>query len=430
MEKTRLASKTLATQLKCISCGKRYDFSRNRYLCERCGKRIQDEIFTFPGILEVEYDYENVGKSFTKRALRDRRPGIWKYWELLPVFPPGNAISLGEGGTPLAKCERLGQELGLRNLYIKDETSNPSGCFKDRETAVVISKAKEYGFDAVACASTGSSGASVATYASKAGLDSYIFVPDNAPRGKTVQILMHGAQLFSVRSIYEGALKLEIEACEKFGWYNCSAAINPFRLEGNKTIAYETCEELGWRAPDRIIVPTGGGGNLSGQWKGLLELRELRFISSLPRMTAVQVKAGASLAQAFLQSKDDVLPVKVGPTVAGSILSAYTDYGPLALRVLTESDGSAEVVDDRRILEAQALIAKKEGIFTEPSGAAAVAGLVKMVEEDKVDRDEVVVCLVTGTGLREIEVAAKLLPDPPQIYPNMESLEGALKGPG
>ena len=147
-------------------------------------------------------------------------------------------------------------------------------------------------------------------------------------------------------------------------------------------------------------------------------------------MTAVQVKAGASLAQAFLQSKDEVLPVKVGPTVAGSILSAYTDYGPLALRVLTESDGSAEVVDDRRILEAQELIAKKEGIFTEPSGAAAVAGLVKMVEEDKVDRDEVVVCLVTGTGLREIEVAAKLLPDPPQIYPNMESLEGALKGPG
>lgn len=421
---------TPAAKLKCVTCGRKYDFFKSRYLCDSCGKRIQGKLFTFPGILDVEYDYDKARNSFTKETLEHRKPGVWKYSELLPVNHLKNTISLGEGGTLLTKCKRLGHELGINNLYIKDETSNPSGCFKDRESAVVISKSIEYGFDSVACASTGSSAASLAMYASKAGLDSYIFVPGTAQRSKIVRILMHGAHLIAVRSIYEGALKLEIEACQEYGWYNCSSAINPFRIEGNKTIAYEICEDLGWRPPERVIIPTGGGGNLSGQWKGFVEFFKLGFISSLPRMTAVQVEAGASLAKAFLEGKDKVAPVEVKNTVADSILAAYSDYGPIALSTLRESDGSAKIVSDNDILEAQKLTALTEGIFAEPSGAAAVAGLVKMVEEKEIDRDEVVVCLVTGTGLRDVDVAERLVAEPPLIDPDIEDLQRALRGMG
>jgi threonine synthase len=388
------------------------------------------ELLTFPGILEVRYDYDKASQSFTKEALKARKRGLSKYRELLPLKSDQATISLGEGGTPLASCERLGRELGLRNLYIKNETSNPSGCFKDRETAIAINKSREYGCDTVACASTGSSAGSLATYASKGGLKCYCFVPDSAPRGKTVQILMHDARLFQVGSIYEGALKLEIEACRKYGWYNCSPPINPFRIEGDKTIAYEICEDLGWRVPDRVIVPSGGGGNLSGQWKGFGELNKLGLVSSRPRMTAVQVEAGASLAKAFSESKNEVIPVEVGPTVAGSILSAYADYGPLALRALRESEGGALIVGDGEILEAQRKIAAMEGIFAEPSASAAVAGLVKLVQENQVDRDEVVVCLVTGTGLREIDSAERSIDEPPHIDPSMEYLERVLANGG
>ena len=418
---------SLAVQLKCVTCGREYRCHPSKYLCDDCGKRIQGELFTFPGILEVEYDYEKAKKALGKEALEYRKPGVWKYRELLPLDHQGSIVSLGEGGTPLAKSERLGPELGLDNLYLKDETLNPSGCFKDRETAVAISKCREFGFATVAGASTGSSGVSLAMYAAKAGLSSYIFVPADSPRGKIVQMLIHGAYVIAVHSIYEGALKLEIEACREYGWYNCGPAVNPFRLEANKTIAYEICEDLDWRPPDRVIVPTGGGGNLSGQWKGFREFFKLGFISSLPRMTAVQVEAGASLAEAFLERKDRVAPVEVGDSIAGSIRSAYCDYGPIALRTLKESGGSARIVNDSDILEAQELTASTEGIFAEPSGAAAIAGLVKMVEEKEIDREECVVCLITGSGLRELDQAAALVEEAAQIEPSMEALQQALQ---
>lgn len=417
---------SLATGLRCTSCGKEYVFTRDRYLCDRCGRREIDDLLVFPGVLEVVYDYERAQGVLTKELLQHRASGLclWRYRELLPLAD--EIVSLGEGGTFFSRCDRLGHELGLKHLYLKDETSNPTGGFKDRETAVAITKAREYGFQAVACASTGTAAASLAAYAAKAGLHSFVFVPTNAPKSKLVQALMHGARVFAAGDYYEAALKLQTEACDRYGWYNCSPAINPFRTEGDKTIAYEVCEQLGWRAPDRVIVPTGGGGDLSAEWKGFNEFLKLGFINSLPRMTAVQIAAGAPLAKAFQEGLDEVMPVDLSNTVAGSLRSAYTDYASVALDTLRESEGSVQIVNDRDVVEATKLVAQTEGVFAETSGAASVAGLIKMVEGKEIDKEEVVVCVITGTGLREMEVAEKAVSEWTEVDTNIEHLDKVL----
>jgi threonine synthase len=415
---------SLATGLRCISCGKEYVFKRDRYLCDYCGRREIGDLLTFLGVLEVIYNYERVQEVLTKELLKSRTPGLWRYSELLPLA--SDIISLGEGGTVLSRGDRLGHELGLKHLYLKDETSNPSGGFKDRETAVAITKAREYGFQAVSCASTGTAAASLAAYAAKAGLYSFVFVPTNALKSKLVQALMHGARVFAAGDYYEAALKLQTEASDRYGWYNCSPAINPFRTEGDKTIAYEICEQLGWRSPDRVIIPTGGGGDLSAEWKGFNEFLKLGFINSLPRMTAVQIAAGAPLAKAFQKELDEVIPVDISNTVAGSLRSAYTDYASVALAALRESKGSVQIVDDRDVVEATKLIAQTEGIFAEPSGAASIAGLIKMIDEKEIDKEEVVVCVITGTGLREVEEVEKAVPGWTEVDTNVEHLDKVL----
>ncbi len=423
--------RTLAANLRCITCGREYSFDEKRFLCPECGKKVYGKVITTPGTLEVVYHYDGAESVVNKDVLEHRSGGVWKYSELLPVINKKSVVTLGEGRTPLTKCERLGRELGLNFLYIKNEALNPTGSFKDRGAAVAISKAREYGFDTVSCASSGSLAAAIAAYAAKAGLKSYIFIPAATPRAKITQALMYGARVIAVRGIYEEAMNLQIEVCEERNWYNCTNGLNPFRIEGDKTTAYEICEQLGWKAPDRVIIPTGSGGNLAGEWKGFKEFFKLGLIRVLPKFTAVQVVAGAPIAKAFLENKDDeVLPLpleSVGDTVAGGLVGAYSEYGSLALSALRESHGTASIVNDNSILEAQKVLAQTEGVFAEPSGAASVAGLIQMVENKKVDKDEVIVCVITGNGLRDIEVAKGLVPVPIEVGPDIEDFRHAIR---
>ena len=353
---------------------------------------------------------------------------MWKYVELLPVENESMIVSLGEGATPLLKSETLGEVLGLSNLYLKNEIMTPTGCFKDRENSVAISKARELGFESVACSSTGSLAASLASYSNRGKVKSYVFVPASTPPGKITHMMMCGVNVIVVKSmVYEVVLKLQIEACQKYGWYNCSSAINPFRNEGDKTIAFEIIEELGWRSPDWVIVPTGGGGNLSGEWKGFNEFCQLGLISSLPRMVAVQMEAGGSLADSFLKGKESVEPVRIRESVGGALLAAYSDYGKVALDTLRDSNGKAVLVGDEETLEAQKLLARTEGIFAEPSSAAVIAGIKKMTDRGEIGKRDSVVCLITGDGLKDLPTAEKNVGKPPVIGPSLEELDELLR---
>jgi len=413
--------------LKCVNCGQEYDPRELIYLCPRCGKREVNGICVFDGLLKVFYDMETVSAKLNREVLESRKPGIWKYVELLPVEDESMIVSLGEGATPLIKSEILGEILGLSNLYLKNEIMTPTGCFKDRENSVAVSKAKELGFKSVACSSTGSLAVSLASYANRARVKSYVFVPVTTPPEKITHMMMCGVNVIMVKSIYEVALKLQIEACQKYGWYNCSSGINPFRNEGDKTIAFEIVEELGWQSPDWVVIPTGGGGNLSGEWKGFNEFYEFGLISSLPRMVAVQMEAGASLADSFLKEKESVEPVKIRESVGEALLSAYADYGRIALDSLRDSNGKAVLVSDEETLEAQKLLARTEGIFAEPSSAAVIAGIKKMVNKGEIGNKERVVCLITGNGLKDLTTADRIVGRPPVIEPGLEELDELLR---
>lgn len=413
--------------LACVNCGREFEPCEPIYLCPQCGMREVDGICTFIGLLQVSYDMKAVSARLNRHVLESRRPGLWKYLELLPVHDERMIVTLGEGGTPLIKSDSLAEELGLANLYLKNEILTPTGCFKDRENSIAVTKAKELGFNVVACASTGSLAASLASYSRRGKMQSFVFVPASTPPAKTIHMTMCGANVIAVKSIYEIALKLQIEACEQYRWYNCSSGMNPFRIEGDKTIAFEIIEDLDWQAPEWVFVPTGGGGNLSGEWKGFNEFYQLGLISSLPRMVAVQMRAGASLTDAFLKAKEAVEPIPIGNSIGEALLSAYADYGSIALNSLRDSDGKALLVTDDEVLEAQKLLAMTEGIFAEPSSAAVIAGLKKMATNHEIGKGEKVVCLITGNGLKDLSTATKIVDKPSVIRPSIEELDMVIR---
>lgn len=269
----------------------------------------------------------------------------------------------------------------------------------------------------MACASTGSVAVSASAYAARAGLTAFVFVPSAVSTEKMVQMLLTGSRVVPVDGIYEAALAIQERACRDYGWYNLSSAVNPYRLEGNKTIAFEVLEALDWDVPDWIVVPTGGGGLLAGQWKAFSELDRLGLVSRRPRLASVGVEAGAPLARAFREGWESVRPIPVGPTVGSALLSAYTDYGEVALRAVRESGGVAIAVNDDELLASQRELAASEGIFAEPSGAAAIAGLRRLLADGTIDRTQTIVCLITGSGLREAEAAMAMVERPPSIGP-------------
>ncbi|MEM0215506.1 MAG: threonine synthase [Archaeoglobaceae archaeon] len=386
--------------VKCIECGK--ENSEESYNCE-CG-----------GLLEVRINLDQVEIDF---KLNGKDLSVWKYRSLLPVkIEP---ISLKEGGTPLYRLERLEKELGIRRIYVKHEGLNPSGSFKDRGMTVGVTKAIEFNRKAVACASTGNTSASMAMYAARAGLKAYVLLPaGKVALGKVAQALMHGAEVIGIKGNFDDALRIIREVCDRLRIYLLNS-VNPFRLEGQKTIAYEIVDEIG--VPDRVVLPVGNAGNISAIYKGFKEFLELQLIDWLPKMTGIQAERSAPVYKAFIEKKDNIEPVSNPETIATAIRIGNPVNAKKALKAIYESKGLAEIVSDDEIISAQKLLAKN-GIGVEPASAASVAGLIKLAKAGMIENDETVVCITTGNLLKDPETAIKVCGEPKIVEASVEKV--------
>jgi threonine synthase len=409
-------------EFKCLKCGRKHRPSKGLYVCEKCG-----------GKLEILYDYGAIADKIDKKDLAKRPPGVWRYLEFLPITDRKNIVTLGEGGTPLLEAKNLARELGMRRLLLKDETRNPTSSFKDRPMSVGVSKAVEFGAGVVVTASSGNAAIALAAYSAKAGIECYAFVPAEVPSSKLAQLSIYGAHVIRAKpkGIGDPSYKLMRMAHERYGWHpipSCGA-FNPYHPEGSKTMSYEICEQLAWEAPDWVVVPTGAGTLLSGNARGYLDFERLDFIKRIPRLAAIQAEGCAPLVKAF---KDGTPPPKIPTwksprTVAGGLVDPYPWDADTAIPAIKTSKGTAEVVSDEEILSAERLLAKAEGIFAEPSGAAGLAGLRKLLNMGLVDRSDVVVVEVTGGGLKDQKTAMQLVKEPPTIEPELDQLERLIK---
>lgn len=396
--------------IRCISCGAEYGLEEVIYTCRECDS-----------ILEVVME-----PDVSKDIFECRKNTMWKYKEFMPV-DESKIISLDEGGTPFIKCNRLGEELGV-NLHVKVEGSNPTGSFKDRGMSVGITKAMELGVATVGCASTGNTSASLAAYAARAGLKCIVLLPSGkVALGKLAQAMFHGAEVLSVNGNFDEALEA-VTALALEGELYLLNSINPFRLEGQKSIGFEIVHDLGWRSPDRIMLPVGNAGNISAIWKGIREFYEAGFIEDLPMMTGIQAEGACPITNAVKKGVEEIIPVENPETIATAIRIGAPVSALKALRAIYESDGTSETVTDEEILDAQKLLARTEGIGVEPASASSIAGLRKMVESGDIDDGEDVVCIVTGHLLKDPNTAIDACKEPINIDANIESLKNALSG--
>jgi len=410
-----------AVNLRCLKCGTVYPL-QIVYNCPKCG-----------GILNVEYNYKDVHR---KKLLVnfEKRKGIWRFEALLPVRKHLKFVSLGEGNTPLFKCRRLGRKIGLSNLYVKDETRNPTGSFKDRPISVALSKANEEGKKIVITSSCGNAGSSVAAYAAKAGMKSITVVPLTASSNKLLQIATFGATLIKVRGTYSDCFRIVKMLSSKFNWVNLTSTfLNPFATEGDKTVAYELYEQLG-KVPDWILVPIGTGPLLVGIYKGFKELERLHLAAGLPAMVGIQAKGCAPIVRAFQKGDSEVKAWSTPETVASGIadpLQGYTQDGTLTLQIIRESGGFATAVDDKAMLKSVLMLTRFSGIFAEPAGAASVAGAKKLAERGIIKKNDTVVCVVTGSGFKDPGSIKKEIEIPKEeIEPKVKEAEKILHKKG
>ncbi len=354
--------------------------------------------------MEVRFELEGRKIPWKKRQL-----SVWKYRELLPVRSNKSITTLNEGGTGLHHCHRLGKKLRLRKLYVKNEGENPTGSFKDRGMTVAVSKARELRKKRVICASTGNTSASLSAYAARAGMECIVFIPQGkVASGKILQVLMHAARIVQVKGNFDQALDAVIRLVEKKKELYLMNSMNPFRLEGQKTLAFEVVDQLNGKAPDTIVFPVGNGGNSSAAWKGFKEFHELDIVMDRPRMIGIQAEGAAPIATAFNQKRIGIRPITNPQTVATAIRIGSPVNAPKVLKALKESGGLAETVKDSQILEAQRELARLEGIFVEPASAASIAGLEKLLQTGEIDHSDLVVCVTTGHGLKDPSIAERL----------------------
>jgi threonine synthase len=386
------------------------------------------------GRLDIYYDYTTLAEKVTKKTLGGRLSGVWKYRELLPIQDKRSIVTLSEGGTPLIKAVSLAKKIGLRNLFLKDETRNPTGSFKDRSMTVGASKALEFDARVVAIASSGNAAASLAAYSAKAGLKCYAFVLESAPIAKIAQIRLYGAEVVKAKEIEKGVdptVQMLRMVVERYGWYPCPSfgPFNPYQVEGSKSLSFEITEQLNWNTPDWVVIPVGSACLFTGVWKGFRDYRNLGLIDTIPKLAAVQATGCAPLVRAFRQGKDlfEIEPWEHPDTVAGGLADVYPWDGDAALSALKDTGGSATAVSDQAILEAQQLLASTEGIFAEPSGVTSLAGLIGLVDEGVVDADERVVVLITGSGLKDPQVVVRRIKEVPIIKPSIEEFEKSTK---
>lgn len=396
--------------LKCVKCGAIADEAKAYTNCIKCKSP-----------LEVVMNYELLKERLNMSMLRTAPIKAAKYIDFYPIRDKRNIISLHEGGTPLYKCKNLGKTLGLNNLYVKNEGANPTGAFKDRGTMVEITKALELGKKAVVAASSGNMAASVSAYCANANLPAYILVPQGTPIGKLSQTLAYGARIIQIRSSYDDAARLTKKISEKHNFY--LAGDYAYRREGQKSQAYEIVEQLNWEVPDKVIVPIGCGTNSSAIWKGFKEYKLLGLTDKLPQLVGVQAKGADPVVQSFSKKLREVMPIKNPSTVCSAISVGAPLDGILVLNALRESKGNAISVDDNSALEAEKLLAKTQSTFVEPAAATTLAALQQMVHEGKVDKNEKIVLVLTGAGLKDPIAALKVLYSPPVVEPSFEEVE-------
>jgi threonine synthase len=396
-----------------VLCGAEYDIGQVEYVCPKHGNE---------GVLDVVYDYGFIRRHLSKEGLANNRDySIWRYANLLPIANRELAPPLQVGWTPLYHAQRLGAQMGLTQLYVKDDGRNPSASFKDRASAVGIVKAREFGKDIITAASTGNAASSLACLAASVGLTTYIFVPERAPQAKVAQLLIFGANVIMVRGTYDQAFDLCLQASAEYGWYSRNTAYNPYLSEGKKTAALEICEQLGWQAPDKIFVAVGDGCIIGGLWKGLRDLHALGCINRLPQLIGVQAEGSAVLVKAWQEGTETITPI-VPQTIADSISVGVPRDAVKALRAVRESGGQFVAVSDAEILEAMRILARGSGVFGEPAGVTGFAGLRKLLAQGRVDPHEQIVVLVTGNGLKDVQSAIQAAGKPHVIEPTIDAL--------
>ena len=412
-------------ELKCLICEKRYYPDEVDYVCPDHG----DE-----GVLDVIYDYDFISRQFSKESLlKSNDFSIWRYQPLLPVDPRVAVPSLSIGWTPLYHSPRLSSDLGLKNVWVKDDGRQPTASFKDRASAIAVVKAKEKGAEIITTASTGNAAAALSGLCASMQQANVIFVPETAPQAKIAQLLVFGSRVFLVKGTYDDAFELCLKATRNYGWYNRNSGFNPYMTEGKKTAAYEICEQLDWKAPDCIFVSVGDGCIIGGLHKGLKDLMALRWIDKMPKLMGVQA-AGSNYMYAAWKNKEDILtktPINA-QTVADSISAGLPRDRIKALAAVNETDGAFICVEDNDILGAIPELARSTGVFAEPAGAAAYAGLVKAVEQQLVSGDETIVVLNTGNGLKDVAGAMQAVDlvgtTPFRVAPDLEALKQVVDG--
>jgi len=404
------------THQECINCRTKYDVNEIVYFCKKCGD-----------ILEIKIDFNDITENIKDGEWKKTPLSVWRYRDFMPIHEATKLVTLNEGGTGLHRSARLCAELGLTNLWVKNEGENPTGSFKDRGMTVGVTKAVELGARHVICASTGNTSASLAAYAARAGIKCTVLIPSGKiAYGKLSQAMIHGAKVLQIRGNFDEALEFVLKLAEKHKSIYLLNSINPFRIEGQKSLGYEICEQLNNEAPDRIIIPVGNAGNISAVWKGLTEFYKLGYINKLPKMTGIQASGSAPIAHMIKDNRNQITPIENPETIATAIRIGAPVSWKKAVNAIRESHGTAETVTDEEILEAQMMLARVEGIFVEPASASSIAGLMKLVKKGVIQKDERIVCVTTGHGLKDPDTAIKQSERPIEIDAEMSTIEQAL----
>jgi len=399
--------------LRCRECGREYEVAPI-FTCEWCF-----------GPLEVTYDYEAIAAVVSRDRIAAGPPSIWRYEDLLPV-ERGDAVDLGAGFTPLVRADRLAAALGLGEVWVKDDTVNPTNSFKDRVVTVALSKALDFGFKTVACASTGNLANSVAAHAARAGLRSFVFVPADLEQGKIITTAVYGGNLVAINGNYDDVNRLCAELAGTYPWAFVNVNVRPFYAEGSKTLAYETAEQLDWTTPDHVVVPVASGSLLTKIRKGFDELHTVGLLDAPAevRVSGAQATGCSPVATAWNEGTDTIKPVKPS-TIAKSLAIGNPADGYFALDAVRSTGGALAAVTDEEIVEGMQLLARTEGIFAETAGGVTVAGLKRLAESGVVRPDERVVVYVTGHGLKTLEAVSPHVSPTAVIAPNLDAFHAA-----
>ena len=401
---------------KCTVCGREYPFGPELMTCPHCGEK---------GILDIVYDYKEVQKVMTRESLAaDRDNSMWRYRALMPVADTTDVSKfLRIGWTPLYESVSLRNELGIRALYVKDDGLNPTASLKDRASGVAVAKAIELGYDTISCSSTGNAASSCAGSAARMGLKAVIFVPERAPEGKVSQLMIFGARLVSVHGDYKATFDLSKAAIEKYGWYNRNAGINPVMIEGKKTVSLEIAEQLNFKPTDWVACSVGDGCTIGGVYNGFKDLYEMGLIERIPKILGVQSTGCCPFVDAAREGRD-LIPTEEN-TLADSIAVGVPRNPLKALRAVRDSKGSWIAVSDDDILNTMRVLGRTEGVFGEPAGVTATAGVIAAVKAGIIKADESVTTISTGSGLKDVKNALRAAGKPILCEPSLTALEAS-----